>query len=200
MSVRFRFLSITNSNIYSLTVIYNIYIVRGRLLNKIIELLIITFGLLNIIEIYPIYNILYFIIIVISLSILIYKEGIIYLSFILIIVYSTALIILFGFIIMKNKKQYPITYKYFKVVQIFGYQVKSIYILASIIIISFLYYSITALYYPVLIQYDLSNSLLSIDMITKIANILYGDPIYIYLILLSTIILLFPIISLLYLT
>lgn len=82
---------------------------------KEIEIIIYIISLLFILERKAINNIIYFIILIINLSIYLYMSlNYSYLTFILIIVYSTAIIILFSFIIMLPQSYKPSSssYKY----------------------------------------------------------------------------------------
>jgi NADH:ubiquinone oxidoreductase subunit 6 (subunit J) len=143
-------------------------------------------GTLNIIEINITYNIMYFIIIVITIGYIIYMNNIIYISLIMILVYSTALIILFGFVIMKKKKQYSYTSLYY-INPLYYYIFPIILIIYNIMNKEDIIYNIY--------EYNISET----DIITLIGNILYTDPIYIIQIILSAIILLYPIIAIIYL-
>lgn len=157
----------------------------------IIEGMIFLLGLLYIIEIEPLYSIIYFIGIVISMSIIIYKGGIIYVSLILVIVYATALIILFGFIMMKGKEQYP-----WSSYIIYWYSKDTISLSIFVSISTFLLWIIISS----MIEPNINPEEIWIggeEKIRRIGEILYSLPIEI---LLSALLLFFPIISLLYLS
>lgn len=141
-------------------------------------------GILFIIEINPIYNIIYFILITISLALSIYAVGVIYISLILIIVYSTALIILFGFIIMKNKKQLPYLSPSYLSLPLF------------LLLYLFLFLSHP---YPLYSSSFTACCAQNLDLISIIGNILFTDPLFIALVFISALVLLFPILALLYL-
>ena len=105
----------------------------------------------------------------------------------MILVYSTALIILFGFVIMKKKKQYPYTSIFYFKSPIYFY------------IFPFLLFLIYLIYKEGIIYNTYEYNIKEIDLISVIGYILYKDPIYFIQIILSAILLLFPIIAIIYL-
>lgn len=112
-------------------------------------------------------------------------NNIIYISLIIIIVYSTALVILFGFIIMKIP-----TGKYLPYTHIMNLKSLIIIYIFTIIILYIYNYENNNIYY----EYNIKN----IEIISRIGEVIYKDPEYIIQVILSIIILLFPIIALIY--
>lgn len=174
--------------------------IEGERYREIKEIIIITISILNILEINILYNILYFIIIVITIGYILYIENILYISMILIIVYSTALVILFGFIIMKKKRYIPIS---------LSNNTPYYIILLVLSISSISYYHLDDNIFPCAFPspsggdlptgggegYMEGYNVYRIELIKRIGEILYMDNIYSYIVIISGILLLTPILA-----
>ena len=156
-----------------------------------IKLLIIIFGLLFIIERKPMNIIFNFIGLIVTVAIIIGKYKAEYISYLLIIIYCSALTIIFGFVIMltpssikeeeENKKS----------------EIKILYIIPFIIFLTLF-----------LFNENLTNNILEMDiiekkdwgmtLINKIGNLLYTEEINIIKFMVATLILLLALVALFY--
>ena len=143
---------------------------------KEIEIIILITTILFLLERNPINNIIYFIILIINISIYLYISlNYSYLTFILIIVYSTAIIILFSFIIMLPSSSSYISQRY------------NI-IFSSLLIPLFLYLTSSYFTYTPLISNMMGGTIPTI-----IGEYLYNNSIGNYYILLILLLLFLPI-------
>lgn len=145
-----------------------------------IKLLIILFGLLFIIEKKPMNILFNFIGLILSVAIILGQNNTEYLSYLLIIIYCSALTIIFGFVIMLTPIDYTSTTDN-----------KIYFLIPFIIFLTFFLFKdnpLNSLFY-----YDSDLSL-----INKIGNLLYNDEINIFKFLLATLILLLALVALFY--
>lgn len=147
-----------------------------------IKLLIILFGLLFIIERKPMNILFNFIGLILSVAIVLGQNNTEYLSYLLIIIYCSALTIIFGFVIMLTPIDYTSTT---------DNNNKIYFLIPFIIFLTFFLFKdnpLNSLFY-----YDSELSL-----INKIGNLLYNDEINIFKFFLATLILLLALVALFY--
>lgn len=148
-----------------------------------IKLLIILFGLLFIIERKPMNIIFNFIGLIVSVAIILGQNNTDYLSYLLIIIYCSALTIIFGFVIMLTPMENTKTIE------------KKIYLLIPFIIFItyFLFKDNSLNTIPLDFVFD-SN----LSLINKIGNLLYTEEINIFKFMIATLILLLALVALFY--
>lgn len=150
-----------------------------------IKLLIILFGLLFIIERKPMNIIFNFIGLIVSVAIILAQNNSDYLSYLLIIIYCSALTIIFGFVIMLT----PVDNSLIK-------ERKIKYLIPFIILITFFLfqensYNLNSLDFVFNNDYNLS-------LINKIGSLLYSEEINIFKFMIATLILLLALVALFY--
>lgn len=160
-----------------------------------IKLLIIIFGLLFIIERKPMNIIFNFIGLIVTVAIIIGKYKAEYLSYLLIIIYCSALTIIFGFVIMLTPKAETTTYASDMENKKKG-EIK--YLIPLIIFLTlFLFNDSTVLNIP--LEGDiLERKDWEMTLINKIGNLLYTEEINIVKFMIATLILLLALVSLFY--
>lgn len=148
-----------------------------------IKFLIILFGLLFIIERKPMNIIFNFIGLIVSVAIILGLNNTEYLSYLLIIIYCSALTIIFGFVIMLTPMENTKT------------RDKKIYFLIPFIIfITFFLFKDSSLN-----SFDLIfNNDYNLSLINKIGNLLYTEEINIFKFMIATLILLLALVALFY--
>jgi len=153
-----------------------------------IKFLIILFGLLFIIERKPMNIIFNFIGLIVSVAIILGLNNTEYLSYLLIIIYCSALTIIFGFVIMLTPMENTKT------------RDKKIYFLIPFIIfITFFLFKDSSLNSTNYIEFDLIfNNDSNLSLINKIGNLLYTEEINIFKFMIATLILLLALVALFY--
>jgi NADH:ubiquinone oxidoreductase subunit 6 (subunit J) len=154
-----------------------------------IKLLIILFGLLFIIERKPMNIIFNFIGLIVSVAIVLGQNNTEYLSYLLIIIYCSALTIIFGFVIMLNPKGINSNIKT---------RDKKIYFLIPFILfITFFLFKDNSLNNDSNLSLIFNNDS-NLSLINKIGNLLYTEEINIFKFMIATLILLLALVALFY--
>lgn len=150
-----------------------------------IKLLIILFGLLFIIERKPMNIIFNFIGLIVSVAIILAQNNSDYLSYLLIIIYCSALTIIFGFVIMLT----PVDNTLIK-------EKKIKYLIPLIVLITFFLFQENSYN---LNTFDLLfNNDSNLSLINKIGSLLYSEEINIFKFMIATLILLLALVALFY--
>lgn len=150
-----------------------------------IKILIILFGLLFIIERKPMNIIFNFIGLIVSVAIILGQNNSEYLSYLLIIIYCSALTIIFGFVIMLT----PVDNSLIKEKNIK-------YLIPLIILITFFLFQENSYNFTTL---DLVfNNDSNLSLINKIGSLLYSEEINIFKFMIATLILLLALVALFY--
>ena len=151
-----------------------------------IKLLIVIFGLLFILERKPMNILFNFIALVITVAILLAKSiGMDYLSYLLIIIYCSALTIIFGFVIMLTPN-----YSYFNEIKRGSFLIPFLCHFAVIITALIFYHP-----FDIILGYDGSMEN-NENVIMKIGNLLYREEINIIKLMIATLILYFALVAL----
>ena len=157
-----------------------------------IKILIIIFGILFIIERKPMNIIFNFIGLIVTVAIIIGKYKAEYISYLLIIIYCSALTIIFGFVIM-------LTPSSIKEEENNKSEIKIFYLIPFIIFLTiFLFYDNSFLYF---FDYNLNiieGGEWGKTLINKIGNLLYTEEINIIKLMIATLILLLALVALFY--
>lgn len=151
-----------------------------------IKLLIILFGLLFIIERKPMNIIFNFIALIVSVAIILGQNNTEYISYLLIIIYCSALTIIFGFVIMLTPNLTDSNTK--------RKEKKIYYLIPLIILITIFLFKDNTIYSFDLILNNDSN----LSLINKIGNLLYSEEINIFKFMIATLILLLALVALFY--
>jgi NADH:ubiquinone oxidoreductase subunit 6 (subunit J) len=150
-----------------------------------IKILIILFGLLFIIERKPMNILFNFIGLIVTVAILLGKYKVEYLSYLIIIIYCSALTIIFGFVIMLTP-----TEDFKKVSE------RKIFFLAPFIIfLTFFLFNHNSFFDPSVLEIVPKNEW-ELTLINKIGNLLYTEEINIIKFMVSTLILLLALVAL----
>jgi NADH:ubiquinone oxidoreductase subunit 6 (subunit J) len=162
-----------------------------------IKLLIILFGLLFIIERKPMNIIFNFIGLIVSVAIVLGQNNTEYLSYLLIIIYCSALTIIFGFVIMLNPNPKGIKTR----------DKKIYFLIPFILFITFFLFKDNSLNndsnLSLIFNNDSNLSLIfnndsNLSLINKIGNLLYTEEINIFKFMIATLILLLALVALFY--
>lgn len=151
-----------------------------------IKLLIILFGLLFILERKPMNIIFNFIGLIITVAILLGLYNTDYLSYLLIIIYCSALTIIFGFVIMLTPDLYFAKTS----------EIKIYFLIPIIIFFTFFSFNSTSLDHsiPMLILDNETN----MTILNKIGNLLYTEELNIFKFIIATLILILALVALFY--
>lgn len=153
-----------------------------------IKLLIILFGLLFIIERKPMNIIFNFIGLIVSVAIILGQNNTEYLSYLLIIIYCSALTIIFGFVIMLTPNPTDSNTK--------TKEKKIYYLIPLIILITIFIFKENTINS---LDFDLIfNNESNLSLINKIGNLLYTEEINIFKFMIATLILLLALVALFY--
>ena len=150
-----------------------------------IKLLIILFGLLFIIERKPMNIIFNFIGLIVSVAIILAQNNSEYLSYLLIIIYCSALTIIFGFVIMLT----PVDNSIIK-----EREIK--YLIPLIVLITFFLFQDNS--YNINTLDLVFNNDSNLSLINKIGSLLYSEEINIFKFMIATLILLLALVALFY--
>jgi len=149
-----------------------------------IKILIVLFGLLFIIERKPMNILFNFIGLIVTVAIILGKYKVEYISYLIIIIYCSALTIIFGFVIMLTPQ------KDFKNVS----DIKIFLLIPFIIFFTFFLLNQNSDFYPLNMELMPNNEIL----INKIGNLLYTEEINIIKFMVATLILLLALVALFY--
>lgn len=152
-----------------------------------IKLLIILFGLLFIIERKPMNIIFNFIGLIVSVAIVLGQNNTEYLSYLLIIIYCSALTIIFGFVIMLNPNPKGIKTR----------DKKIYFLIPFILFITFFLFKDNSLNNDSNLSLIFNNDS-NLSLINKIGNLLYTEEINIFKFMIATLILLLALVALFY--
>lgn len=152
-----------------------------------IKLLIILFGLLFIIERKPMNIIFNFIGLILSVAIILGQNNTDYLSYLLIIIYCSALTIIFGFVIMLTPNPTDSNTK----------DKKIYFLIPFIIFITFFLFKDNTLTNSIELDKIFNNDS-NLSLINKIGNLLYTEEINIFKFMIATLILLLALVALFY--